>query len=116
MGVGTSPAAFIHHGIATDIVEIDPIVHVFATKYFDLPRNHTSIIEDAVIFIGKTRSLHPARYDFIIHDVFTGGAEPLQLFTKEFLTGLRDLLREDGTIAIVRQIYKNLFEAVSNSL
>lgn len=41
------------------------------------------------------------RYDFIIHDVFTGGAEPIDLFTLEFLTGLSSLLKSDGVIAIV---------------
>ena len=39
-------------------------------------------------------------YDYIIHDVFTGGAEPLELFTAEFLTGLSNLLSPEGTIAI----------------
>ena len=39
-------------------------------------------------------------YDYIVHDVFTGGAEPIELFTQEFLTGLRDLLTPEGTIAI----------------
>jgi len=41
------------------------------------------------------------RYDFIIHDVFTGGAEPIDLFTLEFLKGLSNLLKSDGVIAIV---------------
>lgn len=39
-------------------------------------------------------------YDYIIHDVFTGGVETLNLFTEEFLDNLRGLLTEDGTIAI----------------
>ena len=40
-------------------------------------------------------------YDYIIHDVFTGGAEPLDLFTVEFLTDLASLLDPDrGVIAI----------------
>ena len=41
-------------------------------------------------------------YDYIIHDVFTGGAEPIDLFTREFIMGLSDLLTPDGIIAIVR--------------
>lgn len=40
-------------------------------------------------------------YDYMIHDVFTGGAEPIELFTLEFLVGLSDLLKWDGVIAIV---------------
>ena len=45
---------------------------------------------------------NPARttFEFIIHDVFTGGAEPIDLFTQEFLSGLSKLLSVDGTIAI----------------
>ena len=39
-------------------------------------------------------------YDYIIHDVFTGGVEPLELFTRDFLDNLKGLLLEDGTIAI----------------
>lgn len=41
------------------------------------------------------------QYDYIVHDVFTGGAEPLDLFTIDFLMGLRAMLNEEGTIAIV---------------
>lgn len=40
-------------------------------------------------------------YDYIIHDVFTGGAEPVELFTQEFLQGLSEMLNADGVIAIV---------------
>ena len=40
-------------------------------------------------------------YDYIIHDVFTGGAEPVELFTEEFLAGLSQLLHPEGVIAIV---------------
>jgi len=43
---------------------------------------------------------HAAQYDYIIHDVFTGGAEPAALFTGEFLAQLSDLLAPTGTIAI----------------
>lgn len=48
LGVGTAPAALIAHGVATTTVEIDPVVHDFATRYFNLPHDHTSIIGDAV--------------------------------------------------------------------
>jgi hypothetical protein len=36
---------------------------------------------------------------------FTGGAEPVDLFTTEFLTGLSDLLKPDGAIAVVSPTY-----------
>ena len=103
LGIGTTPAALIAHGIHTTTIEIDPVVHSFAMQYFALPTNHTSIIEDAAIFVDRARlagSEHPS-YNYIIHDVFTGGAEPASLFTQEFVQGLSDLLKPEGVVAIV---------------
>ena len=79
-------------------------MHDFATKYFDLPQNHTSVIGDATKVVNDMQGAKRTRnaYDYIIHDVFTGGAEPIDLFTREFIMGLSDLLRPDGIIAIVR--------------
>lgn len=103
LGIGTAPAALIAHGINTTVIELDPVVYDFAVKYFGLPSNHTPIIGDAVHLVedAMARNLS-TRYDYIIHDVFTGGAEPVELFTQEFLSGLKHLLKEDGVIAIVR--------------
>ncbi|KAE8359586.1 S-adenosyl-L-methionine-dependent methyltransferase [Aspergillus caelatus] len=101
LGVGTTPAALITHGIETTIVEIDPVVHKFASKYFHLPPNHIAAIEDATLFVDRAlKTPQPAQYDYIVHDVFTGGAEPIELFSIEFLEGLNSLLREDGIIAM----------------
>lgn len=99
LGVGSTPSAFINHGIETTIVEIDPVVHQFATQFFHLPANHIAAIEDATEFVK--RSQDSPKYDYIVHDVFTGGAEPAELFTVEFLSGLQSLLKPDGVIAIV---------------
>jgi hypothetical protein len=100
LGVGTAPAALTAHGVNTTTVEIDPVVADFAERYFDLPKNHTTVVEDATSFVPRTVQ-SSQRYDYIIHDVFTGGAEPVALFTSEFLTGLYDLLQPNGAIAIV---------------
>lgn len=102
LGVGTTPAALIKHGIDTTIVEIDPVVHKLATQYFNLPSNHVAAIEDATKFVKRAQqSSSTHKYDYIIHDVFTGGAEPAELFTLEFLNNLSSLLKDDGVIAIV---------------
>jgi hypothetical protein len=101
LGVGTLPSALIAHGIDTTIVEIDPAVHKLASQYFALPANHTPIIEDARKYIAFTAGHNPRQFDYIVHDVFTGGAEPSELFTNEFMVGLRDLLKDDGVVAIV---------------
>lgn len=104
LGIGTAPASLIAHGVRTTTVEIDPVVHDFATKYFGLPQNHTSVIGDAIEVVRDMQKAKEMRntYDYIIHDVFTGGAEPIDLFTREFIMGLSDLLTPDGIIAIVR--------------
>ncbi|KAI9861099.1 MAG: hypothetical protein M1813_005528 [Trichoglossum hirsutum] len=99
LGVGTSATALIAHGINTTIVEIDPVVYEFAQQYFGLPPNHTAVLEDAVTFVAAAQR-HGPRYNYIIHDVFTGGAEPAALFTVDFIAGLRDLLLPNGVIAI----------------
>ncbi|KAJ6072279.1 hypothetical protein N7467_010364 [Penicillium canescens] len=101
LGIGTTPAALIKHGIETTIVEIDPTVHKYAIQYFNLPPNHIPVIQDAVKYVKKAQSSSkPIQYDYIVHDVFTGGAEPAELFTYEFLKGLEALLKDDGVIAI----------------
>ena len=100
LGIGTAPKAFIAHGIDTTIVELDPIVHEYAVKYFGLPENHTAIVADAVQWVSETAAKGNLHYDYIIHDVFTGGAEPLALFTDIFLQNLRSLLTPNGAIVL----------------
>ncbi|KAJ5397601.1 Spermine/spermidine synthase family protein [Penicillium cosmopolitanum] len=101
LGIGTTPAALMKHGIDTTIVELDPVVHKFATKYFNLQDKHNVAIEDATKFVARQqKSIPHPQYDYIVHDVFTGGAEPAELFTIQFLENLKSLLKEDGAIAI----------------
>lgn len=100
LGIGTAPKALIAHGINTTIVELDPVVHSFATQYFNLPANHTAVLQDAVPWIADASAAGLKHYDYIIHDVFTGGAEPLSLFTASFLQDLRSLLTPNGAIAL----------------
>jgi spermidine synthase len=90
----------VAHGIDTTIVEIDPVVYHFAQKYFNLPRNLTAEIRDAVQYVEEANRMG-RRFDYVIHDVFTGGAEPAELFTPGFIKGLYDLLEDDGVAAIV---------------
>lgn len=95
-------------------MEIDPVVHKFASQYFNLPSNHIAAIEDATAFVK--RSQNSAKYDYIVHDVFTGGAEPVELFTLEFLRGLDSLLKPDGVIAIVRLFFFSSFSSTTTPL
>ncbi|KAH8701819.1 spermine/spermidine synthase family protein [Talaromyces proteolyticus] len=99
LGIGTTPAALIQHGVNTTIVEIDPVVYKFALQYFHFPENHTAVIDNAVTFVENAR-LQSKQYEYIVHDVFTGGTEPIDLFTLEFMQGLYALLKENGIVAI----------------
>jgi len=77
------------------------MVHQLAAQYFSLPSNITMVIQDAVTFVNAKKVAPAPRFDYIVHDVFTGGVEPVDLFTLEFMQGLHTLLQEDGVIAIV---------------
>lgn len=113
MGIGTAPSALVSHGIETTVVEIDPVVYEFAQKYFQLRENHPAVIEDAVKYTNRAANETKNVYDYIIHDVFTGGVEPVDLFTFEFFQNLYTLLKPDGVIAIVRIFYYILYEYMS---
>ncbi|APA06426.1 hypothetical protein SS1G_12906 [Sclerotinia sclerotiorum 1980 UF-70] len=99
LGVGTTPAALISHGIHTTLVEIDPVVVDFAREYFALPEPQETIIDDAVS-VASNFAAQGKKFNYIVHDVFTGGAEPVELFTYEFLKDLYDILEPGGVIAI----------------
>lgn len=101
LGVGTAPTAMMAHGVQTDVIELDPIVYQFAAKYFGLAPGMVTHIGDAVESVQKQIDRNISQtYDYIIHDVFTGGAEPISLFTIEFLSNLRTLLKPNGVIAV----------------
>ncbi|EQK98301.1 spermine/spermidine synthase [Ophiocordyceps sinensis CO18] len=100
LGVGTTPSALVTHGINTTTVEIDPAVYDYAVKYFDLRENNPPVLEDAVGYTSALAATAPETFDYIVHDVFTGGAEPVPLFTLEFLQGLATLLKPNGVVAI----------------
>lgn len=103
MGIGTAVNGLISHGVETEVVELDPVVYQYAKDYFGLKPNHTAYIENALSFVKResNKKQEKKQYEFILHDVFTGGAVPAGLFTSEFFTELRTLLTDDGVIAIV---------------
>jgi hypothetical protein len=53
-----------------------------------------------VSYVSEKSVSAKGSFDYIMHDVFTGGAEPVYLFTTEFMQGLYELLKDDGSVAI----------------
>ena len=110
-------------GLTTDTIEIDPAVAEASLKYFNFKPTGDFIVGDARYEIQKLSK----RYDFIIHDCFTGGSEPTHLLTIEMLGQLRGLLSEQGILALnyvgftkgegteaVASVYKTLKEVLPN--
>ena len=46
--------------------------------------------------LGQT----PIKYDYIIHDCFSGGGVPEHIFTVEFWADLKKIMRDDGVLAV----------------
>lgn len=84
------------HGIVTDTLEIDPAVADAATRYFGFSATGQAKIGDGRYEIRQLKG----PYDLIIHDCFTGGAEPTHLLTVETLIQLRELLSANGILAL----------------
>jgi len=84
------------HGIMTDTIEIDPAVAEAARQFFHFEPTGLFLVGDAQYEIKRL----DARYDLIIHDCFTGGAEPTHLLSREMLSELRALLNEHGILAL----------------
>jgi len=83
-------------GIVTDTIEIDPAVADAAQKFFHFTPTGRFIVGDARYEIKQL----DGRYDFIIHDCFTGGTEPTHLLTQEMLSELRALLSKGGILSL----------------
>ena len=83
-------------GITTDTIEIDPVVADAAQRFFHFEPTGQFLVGDARYEIGRLTD----RYDFIIHDCFTGGSEPTHLLSREMLSELRALLNNRGVLAL----------------
>ncbi|KAF8584274.1 hypothetical protein K439DRAFT_1633655 [Ramaria rubella] len=101
LGVGIAAEAFIAHGINTTIVEIDPAVYAYAREYFSLPEPAQVYIEDAGEWVQDHASLaEDDKYDYVVHDCFSGGAVPEHIFTLEFWESLKKVVKPDGVLAV----------------
>jgi spermidine synthase len=80
----------------TDTIEIDPAVADAAQRHFHFEPTGRFLVGDARYEIRNLST----RYDFIIHDCFTGGSEPTHLLSREMLSELRALLNDRGILAL----------------
>lgn len=83
-------------GVATDAIEIDPVVAQAAGDFFLFKPPGALVVGDARYEIRNLEK----RYDFIIHDCFTGGSVPSHLLSLEMLRDLDRLLAADGVLAL----------------
>lgn len=96
LGSGHLVNTYAEFGVATDSMEIDPSVAYAAHEYFNFTPTGDVIVGDARYQIKQLDK----QYDFIIHDCFTGGAEPIHLLSVEMFQELRALLKPGGVLAL----------------
>ena len=110
LGTGIAAQSLITHGIKTTIVEIDPMVYKYAREYFGLAAPHAVHLTDARGWVHEQSSASnpflanlgqtPTKYDYVIHDCFSGGGVPEHIFTTEFWADLKRTMRDDGVLAV----------------
>ena len=98
----------MRHGVSTTIVEIDPAVYKAARTFFGLPDPGPGkvFLEDARAWTAKQRAnidagIKTTLFDIIVHDCFSGGGVPQHIFTTEFWTDLRTVMKPDGVLVVV---------------
>jgi predicted membrane-bound spermidine synthase len=96
LGVGALARVVQRGGMRVDVVEIDPAVVRFATKYFGYEANGAVYIEDARTLLQRTSS----KYDVVVHDTFTGGTTPEHLLSLEVVSRVRSILTAHGLLAL----------------
>jgi len=96
LGAGYLPMALAAHGVLTDAIEIDPAVAHAARTYFPWKPPRRLIVGDARYELARL----PDRYDFIIHDCFTGGSIPAHVLSAEMLRDVREHLTPGGVLAL----------------
>lgn len=96
LGSGHLVNTYRQFGVRTDAIEIDPAVAHAAHEYFSFEPTGDVIVGDARYQIKQLDK----RYDFIIHDCFTGGAEPIHLLSLEMFRELKAKLKPGGVLAL----------------
>ncbi|PLW30238.1 hypothetical protein PCASD_16328 [Puccinia coronata f. sp. avenae] len=102
VGVGVSARVLMNDGVVLTVVEIDAVVYEYAQQYFGFPTPEGGIfLEDARAYLHRQDQGQDAGpFDYVIHDVFTGGSVPSSLFTLECWQAIRAKLKDDGVLAV----------------
>lgn len=95
VGVGVVAKAFREHKVRVDAVELDKMVAAYASDWFNLYGG--IIVDDGIKFVANRRQQH---YDFVVHDVFTGGSISTFLVNTKVLETIRDAMKTNGVFAI----------------
>lgn len=96
LGIGVLPMWYQAQGIATEVVDIDPVVVHIARRRFGLDPRLIVHVADARTFLTGAS----ARYDYIVLDVFSGDTTPGHLLSVEAMRLLRARLHPDGVLAV----------------
>jgi spermidine synthase len=98
LGCGISTNALLSQGIDVDVVELDPAVYHMARDYFGLLKPSSIHLESGRTFLESSEA---KTYDFVLHDIFTGGSVAPGMFSIEVLGLIKNSLKVNGILAMV---------------
>jgi len=98
LGIGVTVGTMVKNNVSVDIVELDPAVVKFAQDHFALPPVNDIHVGDGRRFVQKIAKNET--YDYVLHDVFTGGLVPGSLFSLEMFKSVRRILKPEGILAV----------------
>ncbi|KAJ3324960.1 hypothetical protein HDV06_005548 [Boothiomyces sp. JEL0866] len=98
LGIGVSAKTLLDSGFSVDVAEIDPKLYEYALKYFNLPMPRNAFIGDGRLYVEK--HAQNSSYDYVLHDIFTGGYVEPSLFSVEIFSSIKAILKPDGVLAV----------------
>lgn len=99
LGPGVVVEGLQRRGIATTVVDIDPLVVQMAVKHFGFRPPQPVLVADGRYALGE-RMLGGRRYDAILMDVFNGDITPGHLLSREAIAQVRMKLSPDGVFSL----------------
>lgn len=97
LGVGTAVKGLQHAGVETDVMELHGEVLQAAQTYFNITPKGAAYTGDALAGVS---GLVNQTYDYIIHDVFSGGFVPSPLTHNTFFWQLKSKMLPTGALAV----------------